>query len=183
MRWAPFMILAAVLLLVQTTLARVLVFVVAPVGPVGPDLLAIAALFFALRARSGADAILAAWVLGFGLDLAAAGGTGSTTAVGPMAVAYALAAWLAFSIREAFFRERLTAQVFLALLCCSLAHLVWVTAQSLLAGSWSSYGRLLLQAACLSAYTAVLTPLGLAGLTRLQRWFLLAPGQPRRVRR
>ena len=183
MRWVPFAILTCLLIVVQTTVGRILTFNSSAIGTIGPDLLAIAAVFVALHVRAELDAVIAAWMLGLMLDLAAAGGTGSTTVVGPMPIAYALAAWTIFRIREAFFRERMSSRAFLSLLFCALSHGVWVTVQSLFAGgtaTWAGYGSLLLQAAGLALYTAVLTPLGFWGLLRIRKWiFFASPGRTR----
>jgi len=187
MRWIPFILLLYAVLLVQTTLGRVLVFSTDSLGPVGPDLLAIMAVFVALRVRSGVDAALAGWILGFALDLTVAAGTGSTTVLGPMALSYALGSWGVYRIREALFRDRMTVQALLVFVFCCVVHFLWVTAESLFAGgpmNWACYGRLLLQAAALAAYTAVLAPLGLRGLGAIRGWIVHAPaGRNRRGRR
>lgn len=187
MRWIPFVILTYVLMLIQTTLGRVVTIDLQAVGLIGPDLAAIAAVFIAAKSRTELDAVLAAWVLGLALDLTAAAGPGATTVIGPMALAYAAAAWVVFRVRDAFFRERVTTQAFLALVFCGLAHFLWVSMQCLLAGrglTWGEYGRLLGQAGGLAIYTAVLTPAGFAGLSRIQRWlFAVAPDRGARRRR
>jgi cell shape-determining protein MreD len=178
MRWIPFIILVYLVVLFQSTAGKVLTLTTAGLGSVGPDLAALVAVFVALYARSCPDAMLAAWVLGMAVDLTVSGGVGAATVVGPMSLAYALAAGALFRIREAFFRERALTQGLLALGFCLLAHGVWVTAQSLLAAgevSWSAYGRTLLQAAALACYTAALMPLAHFGLIRCQRWLLVSP--------
>jgi len=181
MRWVPFVILAYAAVLLQTTVTRALAFTAAGVGTIGPDLLALTAVFIAFYVRSWPDAMLAAWALGLMVDLTAVGSAGAETAVGPMAVAYALAAGLLFRVREAFFRERAVTQTLLAWAFCLLVHGAWVTAQSLLAVgamSWSAYGRTLLQAIGLACYSAVLMPLVHFLLMKCQRWFLAAPVGP-----
>ena len=187
MRWIPFLILAYVVVLAQTTLGRVLVFTTQAVGSIGPDLMALVAVFVAFYVRGWADAMLAGWVLGMTLDLSTAGGAGSVTALGPMSIAYALAAGLIYRIREAFFRERALTQTLLAWLFCLVTHGLWVTFQSLLAlkeMTWGAYGRIVLQALALASYTALLMPMAHFGLARCQRWFLAAPvGPGRRMRR
>jgi len=187
MRWIPFILLLYVVLLVQTTLGRVLVFSTNSLGAVGPDLLAILAVFVALRVRAGVDAALAGWILGFALDLTVAAGTGSTIVLGPMALSYALGCWGVYRVREALFRDRMTVQALLVFVFCCVVHFIWVTAESLFAGdgtSWSCYGRLLLQALALGAYTAVLAPVGLRGLAAIRGWIVQAPaGRSRRGRR
>jgi rod shape-determining protein MreD len=184
MRWIPILLLAYVLVLLQATVGDVLTWTGAPIGAIGPDLLAVAAVFLALYAPTLADAMLAGWVLGLALDLSTAGSPAGATAVGPMALGYAFAAAIIFQMREAVFRERKTTQMLLALLFCGVSHGLWITLQSLLSWgevSWSGYGRLWAQAGALAAYTALLMPLGYAGLKRLRRWFVSLPAG-RRVR-
>ena len=178
MRWVFFVILVWLVVLVQASIGKVLTISDTPIGVVGPDLAALVAVFVALHVRDGADAMLAGWVLGLGLDLAAGSGTGAPGAVGPMPVAYALATGALYRLREAFFVERAVTQALLALGFCLLAHGIWVTWQTALAArtmAWADYGRLLLQAAALATYTAVLMPLGHCGLRRGQRWILATP--------
>ena len=178
MHWVRFVILSILLLLVQTTLGRALMFNAAAIGPVGPDLVAVLAAFVALSVRTQSDAVIACWLLGLMVDLATAGGAGSTTVVGPMALAYALGAWILFRVREGFFRDRATTRAVLTLVFCGLSHVLWVTAQSLLAGgglTWSAYGGLLVQAGAVAAYSAVLAPLIFWGLWRIRKWIMPAP--------
>lgn len=151
MRWAPFLVLTYVTLVLQTSLVRAVTFSVAA-GTVQPDLLALTAVFVALSVREGLDAMLAAWALGLAADLT----TGA--AIGVMPVAYALGASLVFRMREAFFRDRISTRIVLTLLFCLVAHGLWVTAQSALAWQWGAYGRVMIQAAMVSAYTAVVAP-------------------------
>jgi len=172
MRWVFFAILVWVLVLIQTTIGKVLTFETRAIGTVGPDLLAAVAVFIALYVRGSADVMIAACVLGFVLDIASAGGPGSAAVIGPMPIAYCLAARMLFEIREAFFRQSIPAQVFLSLLFCLTAHGLWVTGQSILAAgamTWSEYGRMLCQAAAVSCYTAALTPLVFWLLAKLRR--------------
>lgn len=175
MRWVPFAILGYLVLLAQTSVVRILTFEAGSLGAVGPDLVAVVALFAALNARSWQDAMLAAWCLGLGVDLTTSGGTGGVTVVGPMAVGYALAALAVNRMREAFFREWLVTQALTGLLFCLLAHGLWVTWQSLLAGdnmTWARYGHLLVQAGLLSAYTAALAPVVHLVLNRVSGWLV-----------
>ncbi|MDP7637511.1 MAG: rod shape-determining protein MreD [Phycisphaerae bacterium] len=174
MRWVGFAILVYVTLLVQTTVAAIL-FRLELLGPIVPDLAAIVAVFIALSARRGPDAMIAAWILGLGMDLMICGGGGAQTAVGPMAIAYALSAALVYRVREAFFYDRPLAQVLLTVLFCLAAHLGWVTLQTLLGFTWSGYGSWLLKAVGISLYTAVLAPFVCLGLKRCGRWFLVTP--------
>jgi len=185
MRWGPLVILACVVVLVQTTAGRILTFALPSVGFVSPDLAAIVAVFLALYAASATDAMLAGWMLGLAVDLTAAGGPGHATVVGPMALAYALAAGGLVRVREAFFRERALTQALLAMTFCLACHAAWVSVQSLLNYhelAWSDYWRMMSQVVLSSLYSAALTPLVHYLLARRGRWFLkVAP--PRRGRR
>jgi len=178
MHWIPFVILAYVVVLVQVTVWGTLTFTGTAIGSIGPDLAAMVAVFIALNARRGTEVMIAAWILGFGLDLTTGGGTVSAAAVGPMAAGYALAAGAIHRVREAFFRERAVTQAFLAALFCLVAHGLWVTVQCLLAYevvTWSTWGRLLLQAAALACYTGVLMPLVNLLLRRVRGLLISAP--------
>ena len=181
MRWVFFLILAYLATVVQTSLGHMLVLWD---GLVSPDLLATVAVFFALTLRSSTDAALAAWVLGTLAELTAGGGPAVAVTIGPMGVCYALAGWLVFQLRELFFRERIVTRVLLGLVFALLAHVLWVTTQSLLAVSemtWSAYGRTVGQAIALAVYTALITPVVCGGLSRLQRVFVSPPaGRSRR---
>ncbi|HUS46739.1 MAG TPA: hypothetical protein VNA25_28435 [Phycisphaerae bacterium] len=186
MRWISFLILAYVVLLIQTTLVRLVHFTVASAGTIAPDLLAMVAVFVAMHVRSGADVMLAAWALGLAADLTTGGGPNALPAVGVMPIAYALAAGMVYRLREAFFAERVSTKIVLALLFCLVAHGIWVTVQSLLACramTWSAYGQMLVQALGLSAYTAALMAPAHWVLTRLGGLFVAAPaGRARRYR-
>ncbi len=178
MKWVPFIILTYLVMLAQCTVGGLLTFSVKAIGTVGPDLLAIVAVFMALHVRSGFHAALAGWVLGLAVDLTTVSAAGGVTAVGPMPIAFAVAAALIFQIREAFFFERPAPQVFLALIFCLVAHGIWVTFQAVLAFrdvSWEGYGQTLLQAVALAIYTAVLMPLGHPGLRWLRKWLISMP--------
>lgn len=182
MRWIPLIIVAYVMVLLQTTLGRILMIHHSTVGAVSPDLVALVAVFVALTARSGLDVMLAGWILGLGLDLTTGAGIEASTVVGPMPIAYALAGGILYGIREAFFRDRVLTQALLALLFCLLAHGLWVVLQSLLGYrgiGWSELGRVLLQAAMLSVYTALLMPLGGFLLKKIQRFLILQPSSGR----
>lgn len=162
MRWVPFIIVAYLVTVVQTSLGRVLVFDRLDIGPVGPDLLAMLAIFAGLWVRSGSEAVLAAWTLGMLLDLTTGGGAGVTTVVGPMALAYGVCVWLLVRIREGLFRERVLPQIICAFFFVLVAHTLWAVLQMLLgrgALSGATFGRTMLQILASAAYTAVLMPL------------------------
>lgn len=172
MRWIPFVIASFVLVVVQSTAGRAVTFTMGSAGLVGPDLLAIFAVFIALNARFGVDAMIAAWTAGLMLDLTTAARVGSPTAVGPMAIAYVAAAGVVFRVREAFFRDQLLPRMLLGLIFCLVAHGLWLTLQSARAGSFEWYGPSLVTAVCAAAYTGVLTPFLCYALERVRSWFL-----------
>jgi len=175
-RWVYFLILVYVAVVLQTTVVQVL-WLRTALGYVGPELLASVAVFVALSARSGTDAALAGWVLGFALDL-----TGSGGGMGLLALLYAAGGAGLCRVREAVFRDRAGTQVLLALLFCLFVYQLW-TAYDVLSGqiARAQWPRQALRAAALAAYTAVLTPLVCAGLKRLRRLLLVTPsGRERR---
>ncbi|MBL7133868.1 MAG: rod shape-determining protein MreD [Phycisphaerae bacterium] len=187
MRWIPLLILTYVVVLLETTVGRALFINTASLGSVGPDLTALVVVFVAFYARSATDAMIAAWILGFAVDLTVGGAMGAMTVVGPMSIAYCLVAGLLWRVRDAFFRERAVTQALLALAFCALAHGAWVTAQAMLApgpAAFGDYGRTLGQALAGACYTALLMPLAHYGLSKCQRMFFVsAVGPTRRMRR
>jgi rod shape-determining protein MreD len=179
MHWIPFAIATFIVVLFQTTVGGVLTLTRTGIGTIGPDFAAILAVYIALHGRKAADVMIAAWILGFAMDLTASG-----AALGVMALAYSLAAGGIFRIREAFFQERALTQALLVLAFCAATHGVWVTAQyarvrELMAVS--DYVRLLLQAGSLAVYTGLLTPLVNLILQYCRGWLLPTPtGRSRR---
>jgi len=181
MRWVLFIILGYAVVLIQTTIGRIVLFEGLTTGPFGPDFLAVVAVFVALNVRGLFDAMIAAWLLGLALDLTT-GGAGRC--VGPMALAYALAGGAVYQLREAFFFRRALPQMFLAMVFCFIAHGVYVTLQSLLAWNFRAYGRELVQVMLISLCTAVVMPVGHFLLHRCRRWIIApAPGRSRGQRR
>jgi len=169
MRWIYFVILAAVGVICQTTLVQV-IWLDTPVGWIGPELLAAAAVFFALSARGKLDAALAGWALGFGVELTLSG-----PGMGLLPLLYAGGCTGLQYIREAFFRERALAQAVLTLLFCAAVYELW-TLYDVYLGAGGALGRRALQALGLAAYTAVLAPLVCAGLGRIDRLLLTPAG-------
>jgi len=180
MRWIPFLVFAFVATLAQTTLAGM---IAVSDWRIAPDLLAILAVFVALHVRSAADAMLAGWTLGLALDLTAEGGPAALTAIGPMALAFTLAARLVYQVREAIFRERMFSQALLVWAFCLVSHGLWITLQFVRTGGFAAtaYGSLLLQALAVSVYSAVVAPLVYFVLVRIRGWLVIAPrGRARR---
>jgi rod shape-determining protein MreD len=177
MRWIPLLIVAWVLSLLQMTLGRVVTVEGLSIGPFGPDVLVVLAVLISLQVRSADQAALAGALLGFLVDLTTAGGLTAPSRVGPMAIGYAVAALLVFSLRDAIFRDRLGPQMILAFAFCLIAHGLWVTIQSVLAPGlgWHEWARMLLQVLASSACTAG-AMLVLAWPVRLlRRWIVPEP--------
>ncbi len=173
MRWIYFLILTLGAVILQTTLVQVL-WLRTRVGWVGPEVLAVVAVFVALRVRSAGEAALAGWTLGFALELTLSG-----PGMGLLPLLYAAAAAGLHRIRQAFFRDRAVTQMVLTFLFCAAVYHLWafydVWAGPPAAGQ---LGRRTFQVVGLAAYTAVLAPLVCGALRRIDR-FLLA-GAPRR---
>lgn len=187
MRWVIFFILTYLVVLGKVAVGSVISLETVAIGSIQPDLLALLAVFVALHARNGVEAMLAAAVLGLALDLTTFGAIPAGSRVGPMVISYALAGGLVFRIRDIFFHERWPTQVFFAAVFCLLSHGLWVTLQSVLAWggvSWGHYGRLWLQVVALTAYTAALMPLARPALGAVKNVFMVAPaGRRARGRR
>ena len=179
-RWIFFLMLAYVTLVAQTTVGGLLVIRTEWAGPIAPDFLAMVAVFVAMAVRNRADAGLACWVLGLGLDLAS--GPGATTVVGPMAIAYALGGLAIFQLREALYRDKIGTQIIMVLLFTAASHALWITLQALIMRSltWDDYGNTLLQAVLLAAYSAALAPIVHAVLMRYERIVLIVPSRRNR---
>lgn len=178
MRWTPFLIFAYLFTLAQTTLGHILMLDRLTVGPVGPDFIVLLAVFIAMYVRTAVDGMLAGWVLGTLIDLTTGGGAGTETRVGPMALFFALAVWLAFQVREAIYRERALPQMLLAGLFCLLTHTLWVSTQMFLAPQhifWGGFSRLLMQVLLSSIYTGLLMPLVHFFLVPCRNWLLSSP--------
>jgi hypothetical protein len=163
-------------MLLQTTLGRLLTFSTDTVGQIGPDLAAAFAVFLALQARHSVDALGAAWVLGFSIDLLAAGAVEGGACAGIMSLSYMAGAGAIFWVREAFFRDRPLTQAILGVLFCLIAHGLWITGQAARAGDWAAWRRMVPQMLALTAYTGLLTPLANVMLTGMRRLFLVSAG-------
>ena len=171
MRWILWIIVAYLALAIQNMLGILVRIETLWLGDIRPDILAAAAVFVTLTARNLLDVVIACWLLGLGLDLTSGQGV-----VGPMPLAYSAAAYVVFQVRDAFFRDRVSSQIILTALFALLAHTAWITLQLLLAmraGRWDSYGRWLLQACLLAAYSGLLAPAVFGVLGRCSRWLII----------
>lgn len=170
MRWFYFLLIVLIGTMVQTTLAQFL-WVRTPVGWVGPEILAVVAVYFAFNARSGVDAALAGWILGFALDL-----TTSGEGMGLLSLLYAALSAGLFVVRRAFFRERMLSQMLTTLAFCLAAYQVWTLYVLVMAGlPLSSWPGRALQAAGLAGYTALVAPALFAALKRAGRAVIISP--------
>lgn len=178
MRWIYFLLITYAAVLIQTTVGQIL-WLPTPVGWIAPVLLAAVAVFMAMFVRSRVDALLAGWTLGMATDLTLSG-----PGMGLLGLLFLVGAWAVFGLREAFFCDRPATQVIMALLFCLFVFETWAVYQVLLGDlPGGQFGRLALQAAGLSVYTAALTPLICAGLRRMQRVLFSFPAGRRRERR
>ena len=176
MRWIPFAILVYAWVVLQTTVGRLFVVSVGGIDRIGPDLLAVVAVFLALRAANHYEVLIAAWSLGLALDLTAGSAFGNP-ALGPMAISYCVAAWVVFRLRDAVFSEQWLTQMILAFIFCLVAHSLWIISQSVLTWSWSAGGRMMVQALGLAVYTGLLMPLFMRPLGRLTGFLMHPPAR------
>lgn len=177
MRWIYFVLLALAVLLVQTTIVRI-IWIPTAVGDIAPVLPAAMAVFIAMFARSGIDAALAGWALGLALDMSLAGGEG----MGLLALLFAAGAGAVYRIREALFCERTLTQALMGLAFCLFVLEAWVGYQVVFGDvPRADFAARALQALGVSVYTAVVTPPVCAALKRLRRvLFVVAPTRERR---
>lgn len=175
MRWIALAILTYVLTLLQTSLLDVITIRVSGVGLVRPELLAIVVVYAALNVRSALDAMLTGWALGLVLDITTGAGPEISAVVGPMSLAYALAAGGVYRIRGAVFREKAVTRFVMTLVFCIVTHWTWIAAQWALAFRNTAPGgiaRMLVQAMLLALYTAAIAPVAHLGLHAFRRSFI-----------
>jgi rod shape-determining protein MreD len=169
MRWLPFVILGYSGIVLQTTLAQRL-----EINHIRPDLMLIIALHYALQASSP-EAMIAAWLLGFAVDLTGQG------QLGVFAFAYGLLALLVVQFRESMFRDHPLTSLFVTLICTWLVHLL--DGVYFLVGH-SHTQRSVLEMLLYSMYTAMYT----AAIAPYLHWLLgrarglLGLAQSRRLR-
>jgi hypothetical protein len=175
MRWLPFGILAFIVLLLQSSLGLLIVFDVPGLGNVAPDALAMVGVFIAMCCSNRTDALIAGWVLGFGLDLTVVGGMETMAVLGPMSLGYAAAVWVLYSVREMVFGNRIGPQIFMGALFVLVAHGTWLVCQSTLAWSWVGFGQSFRQLIGVMAFTGLLMPLAYRLLMPIQMMFMEMP--------
>jgi len=184
MRWVPFAIFSYLFIVLQCSLNRILVIDGLPMGPFGPDLVVILALFVALYVGELIEGMIAGWILGMMMDLTTSGFDGR---LGMMSIFFALCVWMIHGAREALFRERALPQMLIAGVFVIITHGLWVTFQSIFSFgliSWGVYGTMVIQVLMTALYTALLTPLVVVALRPVTRWIMDLPsttGRPSRV--
>jgi len=186
MRWIMLAILTYLLTLLQISLVDIITIRVPGLGLVRPELLAIVVVYAALHVRSILDAVLVGWALGLTLDITTCAGSAVSTAVGPMSLAYALAAGGIYKARAAVFRDKVVTQCVTTMVFCVAAHWMWIMVQWPLAfGDTTGVGivLMLVQAVLLAVYTAAIAPALVLGLKAGRRWLITSPTGQRRGRR
>ena len=162
MKWFPFAILAVIGIVCQTTLVPLIRLDWFESGRIGPDWMFILAVYYALWGP-WPDAAMAAWILGFVLDLFTLQTGGR---VGLHAFCYGAAAWGSIRVRHVVIRSHPIAQFLIALVFAT-----GIEVATLLYRCWSVPGPgpyVAWHAGLLSAvYTSICTPPLLWILTRL----------------
>lgn len=171
MRWFYYLILALLAVLLQSTVVQVLWFRTGS-GWTGPDVVAAVAIFVGLSARTSLDAALAGWLAGMALDLTLTGG-----GMGLLGLLYAGACAAIVHLRHAMLRDKALTQFILGLLFCLFVYGPWMLYQQIISPA-SSLGSQALQVLGVALTTALLTPLVVAALKRVQR-FLIPAGSAR----
>jgi rod shape-determining protein MreD len=172
MRWLPFIILACVCIVLQTTLAERL-----EINRIRPDLVFLLAVHYALHAASP-SALIAAWVLGFMVDLCGQG------QLGVYAFAYGGMALIVVQLRDSMFRDHPLTSLFVTLVCTWLVHL-FVGIHFMLSHPHTQRPvlEMLLHSTYTAMYTAALAPYLHSLLGRLRGILGMAPARRLRPRR
>ena len=157
MRWVPFIILACVTIVCQTTVVPRMT-----IQSVWPDWMFILAVHYALWGR-WPDVAIAAWILGLVVDLH------SSDRIGLHACTYGAAAWAIIHLRQALFRDHPLTQVAVTFVFALGIQLIvgwyrrWGEQPTVLDSLWWS-------AFLTAVYTAVCAPFLHWLLIRLKRW-------------
>lgn len=153
MRWIAFAIIIYLVLVLQTAVAPLLA-----LHTVWPDLMVIAAVWFALLAKPP-DAMLACWIIGFAMDLAGLSYHGYSN-LGIHALGLGLVAMVIVKVRDFTFRESVASQLFytfftkLALSAIVGLHMLYVV------GELGRTGEVMTRGVYEAIYTAALAPYG-----------------------
>lgn len=166
MKWMPFVILAVVVLVCQTTVVQTLM----AIQSIRPQWTIILAVHYGLWGPSP-DAAIAAWILGLIVDLQ----TASPHPIGLYAFSYGLAAWVVLRSRQALFRDHPVTH--------AIVTLVFAFAVQVIAGLYFWWKHripidvegLWRPAFLFAGYTALWAPCLHWVLIKLQRWTGLGP--------
>jgi rod shape-determining protein MreD len=171
MKWVPFVILAVVTIVLQTTIVNQTLVI----REICPDWMFILAVHYALHGP-WPDVAIAAWILGLLVDLQTGDPTGTGT-IGLFAFSYGLAACAILRIRRALFREHFVTHIvvtFIFAFCVQfVAQLYFVWRPPTEAARHVSSG--LMMALLTAVYTAFCAPYLHWALLRLRRWTGLMP--------
>lgn len=159
MRLLPFVLLAAVTLVLQVTLAPAIALTSAQFAP---QLLLISAMFIALWARAE-SAMIGCWTLGLLLDLASGG------PMGAFAFSFGLVGLGIVAVRASLFRDHLFSHILLALVFGLLSNTVASLVDAVHSGNWS-LNLLLIQPLAVAFYTAMAAPYMMLLLNRFRRF-------------
>lgn len=172
MRWVGFLILLAIVAVLQSTVVSWI-----RIQRIGPDLVFLLALFYLLHAEP-LDALIAAWLAGLTLDLF------SEVRLGTFAFSFGLVGLALVRLRQLVFRDHPVTQLFLALVGCELIQVVARSVTAVLEPrlSWGPTD-VLLGALYTALYTAVLAPYVLWLMLRLRGLLGLRPPSRLRARR
>jgi hypothetical protein len=168
MRWLPFVILAVLALVLQTTVVQWM----AIFGKsIWPNCMFILAVHYALWG-TWPDAAIAAWILGFAVDLQTLSSGGG---VGLYAFSFGGSAWIIMRIRHAFVRDHALTQVLVTLTFALIMELLVGGYRH--RGAWSRDGGAVIWWPALgrAVYTAALAPYLHWPLVKLGRWTGLKP--------
>lgn len=164
MRWLPFAILALVGIVCQTTLVPLIRLDWFEPDRIGPDLMFILAMYYALWGP-WPEAAIGAWILGLVVPLFT---LQAGSRIGLHAFCYGAAAWGIIRVRQVVIRSHPVAQFLIALVfalgieVAVLLYRRWSAVQAGPVGAW--------RAAVMSAmYTAICAPPLLWALARLWR--------------
>lgn len=168
MKWRPFIILAVLTLICQTTIVPVMA-----IYSVWPNWMFILAVHYALWGP-WPDAAIGAWVLGFGVDLQTVGAAGH---IGLYAFLFGGTAWAIIRIRKIFFRDHALTQVLVTGVFALVVELAVEIYRQW--GSEASKASFFLPALFTALYTAAWAPYLHWLLARLRRWTGLNPASKR----
>ncbi len=160
MRWIPFLLLAVVVLTLQTAVAPRL-----ELFGARPDWLLVVVVFFALHAPPR-DAAIAAWIAGGCADLM------TIERLGLLALSYLLVAVAVTSVREVLFRSQGVTRFLVTLAAGLLLRLAWTVYRGVLYGPPDSLlADLAIGVVMASVYTAAWAPPVHMLLSRMSRAF------------